>query len=105
MADEAELITVEVAYALPERQRIVELQVPEGTTPRQAVAMARLDAHFPQLPPKAFVEASLGIFGKLVKDPDREPLRDGDRVEVYRLLKIDPKAARQARAQRQRQGR
>lgn len=101
MADEAELITVEVAYALPERQRVVALQVPEGTTPRQAVAMARLEDHFPHVPPETFVEASLGIFGKLVKDPDREPLRDGDRVEVYRPLKVDPKAARLARAQRQ----
>jgi putative ubiquitin-RnfH superfamily antitoxin RatB of RatAB toxin-antitoxin module len=101
MADDTELLTVEVAYALPERQCIVELQVPAGTTPRQAVAMARLETHFPQLPPETFLEASLGIFGKLVKQPESEPLRDGDRVEVYRPLKIDPKAARLARAERQ----
>lgn len=93
-------LTVEVAYALPERQCIVELEVTEGTTARQVVAMARMDIHFPQLPPETFTQASLGIFGKPLKDPDAQVLRDGDRVEIYRPLKIDPKEARQARAKR-----
>lgn len=102
MASEPGTLTVEVAYALPEHQCIVELQVPAGTTPRQAVAMARLETRFPQLPPETFIEASLGVFGRLVKYPENESLRHGDRVEVYRPLKIDPKAARLARAERQR---
>lgn len=99
---DAELLTVEVAYALPEHQHIVELRVPVGTAPREAVAMAQLERYFPQLPSEAFLEAPLGIFGRLVKRPESEPLRHGDRVEVYRPLKIDPKAARLARAARQR---
>ncbi|MDN3554705.1 RnfH family protein [Halomonas maura] len=99
-AEPPTLLRVEVAFALPHRQRIVELTVPEGTTARQAVVLARLEEHFPEVAPASFREADLGIFGKALRDPERQPLREGDRVEVYRPLKIDPKAARAARAAR-----
>lgn len=99
-ATEAAGIRVEVAFALPHKQRIVELTVPEGSTPRQAVALARLEEHFPDVPPETFAQADLGIFGKVVRDPAGQALREGDRVEVYRPLKVDPKAARAARAAR-----
>ncbi|MDR5866359.1 RnfH family protein [Halomonas koreensis] len=99
-ATEPEL-TVEVAFALPHKQRIVELRVPASTTPRQAVALARLEEHFPELPAETFAEADLGIFGKALRDPEGQALREGDRVEVYRPLKVDPKAARAARAARE----
>ncbi|MDI5892951.1 RnfH family protein [Halomonas rhizosphaerae] len=92
------MLDVEVAFALPERQRIISLAVPEGTTARQAVAMAGLAEAFPELPPTTFREADLGIFGKRLRDPDAVRLRAGDRVEVYRPLQLDPKAARSARA-------
>lgn len=94
------MLEVEVAFALPERQRIIPLAVPEGTTPRQAVAMAGLEEAFPELPPATFREADLGIFGRRLRDPDAERLRAGDRVEVYRPLQLDPKAARSERAAR-----
>lgn len=92
------MLEVEVAFALPERQRIIPLAVPEGTTARQAVAMAGLEEAFPELPPTTFREADLGIFGRRLRDPDAVRLRAGDRVEVYRPLQLDPKAARSARA-------
>jgi len=92
------MLEVEVAFALPERQRIMPLSVPAGTTARQAVAMARLEVAFPEYSPVIFREADLGIFGKRLRDPDAVRLRDGDRVEVYRPLQIDPKAARIERA-------
>jgi putative ubiquitin-RnfH superfamily antitoxin RatB of RatAB toxin-antitoxin module len=94
------VLRVEVAFALPQRQRIVTLTVPEGTTPRQAVAQAGLEALFPEVPATTFDEAALGIFGKALRDPEAYALREGDRVEVYRPLEIDPKAARAARAAR-----
>lgn len=97
----AEMLTVEVAYALPHKQRLVALSVPEGTTARQAVALADLPALFPELPRDAFLQAPLGIFGKALRTPETELLREGDRVEVYRPLAIDPKAARLERAKRQ----
>ncbi|MDT8878952.1 RnfH family protein [Halomonas saccharevitans] len=93
-------IEIEVAFALPERQCIVPLSVSEGTTARQAVAMAGLEARFPELPPATFLDADLGLFGKLLRDPDAQRLKAGDRVEVYRPLKIDPKAVRAERAAR-----
>lgn len=93
-------LTVEVAFALPERQKIVSLVVPAGTTAREAVRWARLDEHFPELPAESFEDAELGIFGKRLPAPDRHVLRAGDRVEVYRALRIDPKQARVERAAR-----
>jgi len=97
MAAEA-LIRVEVAYALPERQFVVPLDVPLGTTARQAVVLARLEHHFPELPPARFYEADLGVFGARLRDPETHRLRAGDRVEVYRPLELDPKQARAQRA-------
>ncbi|GEN27769.1 UPF0125 protein [Halovibrio variabilis] len=97
----AERLAVEVAYALPHKQRIVALRVPEGTTARQAVASADLPALFPELPSDTFTQAPLGVFGKALRNPEAHALRDGDRVEVYRPLAVDPKVARLARAKRQ----
>tara|TARA_R110000824_G_scaffold40490_4_gene121397 strand:- start:5526 stop:5840 length:315 start_codon:yes stop_codon:yes gene_type:complete len=97
----AETLAVEVAFALPSKQRIVALRVPEGTTARQAVALADLPTLFPDLPDDTFSQAPLGIFGKALRDPDTQLLREGDRVEVYRPLAIDPKVARLERAKRQ----
>lgn len=97
----AESLAVEVAYALPSKQRIVALRVPAGTTARQAVALADLPSLFPELPEEMFAQAALGIFGKALRDPDTQQLREGDRVEIYRPLAIDPKVARLERAKRQ----
>lgn len=92
---------VEVAFALPAKQRVVALCVPEGTTARQAVALADLPALFPEVSGDTLAQAPLGIFGKALRNPDNQLLREGDRVEVYRPLAIDPKAARLERAKRQ----
>nr|WP_228579211.1 RnfH family protein [Halomonas sp.] len=92
------MLRVEVAYALPDRQCIVALAVPPGTTARQAVALAELARRFPEVPQANFGEAGLGIFGQLLRDPESHLLRAGDRVEVYRPLEIDPKEARARRA-------
>ncbi|MAY72463.1 MAG: RnfH family protein [Halomonas sp.] len=97
-----EVLCVEVAFALPHKQRLVALRVAKGTTACEALALADLPSLFPELPVETFSEASLGIFGKALKEPARQILRDGDRVEVYRPLKIDPKAARAERAARSR---
>ncbi len=93
-------IRVEVAYALPDRQRIVALVLPPGTSARQAVTLAELERYFPEVPAATFAEADLGIFGQLLRDPEAHRLREGDRVEVYRPLEIDPKEARARRAER-----
>jgi len=91
----AETIRVEVAYALPEKQKIFTLNVPAGTTMLEAVNLSPVQAEFPDL---NLAEAKFGIFGKAVRAPDTEVLREGDRVEIYRPLIIDPKQARANRA-------
>jgi hypothetical protein len=93
---EGELIPVEVAYALPERQLIVPLEVTPGTTALEAAQQSGIEQEFPGLVIDA--GTSLGIFGQAV--PPQQALNPGDRVEIYRPLKADPKAARKARAEK-----
>lgn len=88
-------INVELAYALAQRQMLLRLSVPRGTTLRQAVLGCGLDRHFPDLD---LANCALGIFGKVVADPEVYVLADGDRVELYRPLIADPKEVRKLRA-------
>lgn len=92
--EDADTISVEVAYALPEQQWLLELQVPVGTTVRQAVESSGLLTACPHLD---LDKSRLGIFGKVTK-PD-QVLRARDRVEIYRPLIADPKEVRRLRAQ------
>lgn len=88
---------VEVAYARPDKQRIVPVTVPEGTTALEAVKLSGIVGDFPEIDPDAI---DMGIFGKVIKKPAEHQLRAGDRVELYRPLKIDPKQARLNRAKK-----
>ncbi len=88
---------VEVAYARPDKQEIVPVTVPEGTTALEAVKLSGIVALFPEVDPESI---DRGIFGKVIKDPAAHQLREGDRVELYRPLKIDPKQARLNRAKK-----
>lgn len=97
-------LAIEVAFGLPHKQRLVALSVPPGTTAREAVALADLPQLFPELAPETFENAPLGIFGQALRDPSQYQVAPGDRVEVYRPLLIDPKAARRERAKRQASG-
>ena len=95
MAEPGE-IAVEVAYALPERQRILALKVPAGTTMLDAVERSGIARLFEGLD---LANARMGIFGKAVADP-RVQVLAGDRVEIYRPLTADPKETRKARARK-----
>ena len=88
-----ELIPVEVACALPDRQALLRLDVPAGSTARQAVERSGSAEQFPEID---VAQAPLGVFGQHV-DADHA-LKPGDRVEIYRPLIADPKAARRKRA-------
>ncbi|MCB1649492.1 MAG: RnfH family protein [Gammaproteobacteria bacterium] len=102
MSDTVSTIQVEVAYAQPQQQRIIALSVPAGTTALEAVQCSGIAAEFPQIDP---LTASMGIFSRLL-DGRSQPLpkdcvlEEGDRVEIYRPLLIDPKQARLRRAAR-----
>ncbi len=91
---EAEMIEVEVVCALPERQTLVRIKVPVGTTAEQAVQRSGVLERYPELD---LAQAKLGIFAKVI--PPQRELREGDRVEIYRALIADPKAVRQKRAE------
>ena len=90
----SQLIGVEVAYALPERQSVLRIKVPVGTTAEQAVHRSGLLERYPELDLSG---SKLGIFAKVI--PPQRELREGDRVEIYRPLIADPKAVRQKRAE------
>ncbi|GMV54274.1 MAG: hypothetical protein AMXMBFR6_00790 [Betaproteobacteria bacterium] len=88
-----ESIDVVVAYALPDRQELVALRLPAGSTAGQAVRASGLLQKYPDID---LEHNKLGVFGKLVGID--APLRTGDRIEIYRPLIADPKEIRRQRA-------
>jgi uncharacterized protein len=84
---------VSIAIAWPEHQEVIDLELAAGSTVADAIAAAKLGQRFPGLDVGAL---QLGIWSREV-DPSTM-LRDGDRVEIYRKLKADPKDMRRARA-------
>ncbi len=91
----SQAISVEVACATPEKQRIIELNVPCGTTAREAVKQSEIQDEFPGLDISA---CAIGVFGEVVSDS--EQLKEGDRVEIYRPLINDPRDTRRSLAER-----
>lgn len=89
------MIAIEVAYALPERQMIIPLEVETTCTVLTAVERSGIAQDFPEIDPAT---ARCGIFGTPVADPSRHLVRAGDRIEIYRPLLIDPKTVRKQRA-------
>ncbi len=84
---DSQTILVEVAYALPDKQSIYALRVPVNATALEAVNRSPLLTDYP-----AAVVEQVGIFSRPVSHDTL--LREGDRVEVYRPLKVDPKERR-----------
>lgn len=93
MAAADAMIRVEVAYARPDQQAVLPVELPAGATLEQAIIQSRILEQFPELDLKT---AKVGVFGKLGKLS--ATLRNGDRVEIYRPLIADPKAVRKQRA-------
>jgi putative ubiquitin-RnfH superfamily antitoxin RatB of RatAB toxin-antitoxin module len=86
-------IRVEVAYARPDLQIIIPVEVPEGTTLEQTLHLSRIQERFPGLD---LTSVDVGIFGKV--NQRSAVVRSGDRVEIYRPLIADPKEIRKQRA-------
>ena len=89
----AEMISVEVVYAIPQKQEIFSLNVPEGSTVRQAIEACGVLEKYPEID---LAKNKLGVFAKLTKADTL--LRNRDRVEIYRPLIADPKEVRKQRA-------
>lgn len=98
VAEGSREIAVEVAVAWPELQVIVTLSLPEGATVADAIDNSGLRERFPEL---EINPERIGVFADRRAPSDR--LRDGDRVEIYRPLKVDPKLARRMAAEAKRQ--
>src|SRR5688572_16875835 len=88
-------IRVEVVYALPDQQVLVALEVERGASVRHAILRSGILQRFPEVD---LERASVGIFGNVTGLDTL--LADGDRVEIYRPLIVDPKDARRMRAGR-----
>ena len=95
-ADNQHSMQVEVAYALPEQQYLIAVDVPAGATVEQAIEASGLLEKCPELDPASM---RVGIFSELAGL--QTPLSSGDRVEIYRPLQVDPKAQRRERARAQ----
>ena len=91
------MIEVEVAYALPEKQKIYGLLVESGTSALDAVKQSAILKDFGDID---LDSAKMGVFGQSIKAPAKHILQVGERVEVYRPLIADPKAARRKRAEK-----
>lgn len=90
---ESESLSIEIAFALPHRQELVHVQLPAGSTVQQAIEASGLMQKYSEIDLK---RNKVGVFGKLSKLD--APLRDRDRVEIYRPLIADPKEVRKKRA-------
>lgn len=88
------LLQIEIAYAEPQRAIVKALRLPAGASVADALRLAALDADFDGVD---LANSALGIFGLPTRR--EQILKDGDRIEIYRPLAADPKAARRARAQ------
>lgn len=87
------LIDVEIAYATPEKQWLIAVKLPEQSTAQSAIDASGLLSRCPELDNVAL---NMGIFASVCKP--EQPLKQGDRVEIYRPLFHDPKEARRQRA-------
>ncbi|HEY1997401.1 RnfH family protein [Paraburkholderia sp.] len=90
-------LSIEVCYALPGEQALIAVELPEGATVQQALDASGILQRYPQID---LARQKVGVFGKL--KPLDTVLADHDRVEIYRPLSVDPKAARQRRVEKTR---
>ena len=86
-------LSIEVAYALPQEQIILTLEVAKDTTIEEGIYHSHIMQKYPEIDLK---KQKVGIFGKVKKLT--EILHTGDRIEIYRPLIADPKEARKKRA-------
>jgi hypothetical protein len=88
------MIQVEVLYALPQEQILLEVNVPQGSTIEEALKASGILQKYPDID---LAINKIGIFSKLSKLD--VVVRDKDRIEIYRPLIADPKEVRRKRAE------
>lgn len=88
-------ISIEVAYARPDKQGLLQVVVEAGTTVEQAIQASGICRRFPEID---LSKNKVGIWNRSCKLSDTP--RDGDRIEIYRPLIADPKEVRRRRAEK-----
>lgn len=87
--------SIEVVFALPDKQTLLEVVIEEGTTVEQAIQKSGMLKRYPEID---LAKNKVGIWNRTCKLS--ELLRDGDRIEIYRPLIADPKEVRRRRAEK-----
>jgi len=87
-------ISIEVVFGLPDRQKLIALSIDSAATVEDAILKSGIADEFPEQDISA---CSLGVWGRAVRL--NQSLRDGDRIEIYRPLLIDPRVARRQLAE------
>jgi putative ubiquitin-RnfH superfamily antitoxin RatB of RatAB toxin-antitoxin module len=101
MTEDSPMMTVEVAYALPNGQVLLEIAVSQGTTAMDAIRQSGVLDKFPEID---LATSKVGIFSQVLgakglASADTYELKALDRVEIYRPLLLDPKEIRRRRAE------
>ncbi|WP_018718300.1 RnfH family protein [Arhodomonas aquaeolei] len=84
---------VEVAYARPDVQVLIPVSLPSPVTAGEAIEASGIRGRFPEID---LARQTVGVFATPVALD--HVLHDGDRVEIYRALQVDPKEMRRRRA-------
>lgn len=93
--NEADKLRITVSYAMPDNGGEISVMLNKGATAREAIQASGILDIFADI---NLDSCMIGIWGKVLSFDT--PLRDGDRVEIYRPLNVDPKEARRRRARR-----
>lgn len=86
-------VIIEIIYALPGEQFLFALRMEPGSTVEQAIVQSGILDRYPDID---LAHQKVGVFSRRVELADA--LKDGDRIEIYRALTIEPKEARRLRA-------
>ncbi|MHA2940306.1 RnfH family protein [Vibrio sp. RC27] len=98
MSTEAEMIQVEVIYALPDEQRVLALMVDSQSSVEDIIQQSGVLAMYPEID---LAKNKVGVFSRNVKL--NATVNNGDRIEIYRPLLADPKEIRRKRAEQAKQ--
>jgi uncharacterized protein len=90
----SKMIHIEIAYGGLNHQKIYALDVEEGITIQEALHLSTLSHDFPEVD---LAQCKVGVFAK--RKTLTDVVQEGDRIEVYRPLLIDPKEARRKKAE------
>lgn len=91
----SDLLNIEVAYALPERQTVLRIRVATGTSVLAAIEQSGILQKHPEID---LAVNKFGIYSRPAKGA--EAVQEGDRIEIYRPLIADPKEIRKQRAEK-----